>query len=397
MAENNSIPASNMYIWWNTGNQAYDMIVGEFCCSNDAISTYWAFQCWANGYLGFQLMDVLNNGIPSYVAILGIFDLNSTDTAEVEYYTIASQGTSFDSGGSEPGAHIFSLINWSVGVWYRIAVGVKSDANKTYYAYWVTPSSNTNWVLYGIISLPGANKTITTPHSFLEDLGSGGELRGCRYSNVYGRYASSGVWTYFNSGTITSMNTNYTPHDNCKNNCDCGKGVDPNNNYEYVYTKSGTGAGWCTKDLPYYFSCAYSDVVPSSYPTFPSYIKSYHSNLYAAPSSSTQDVIQRTDKYWWVIENAGNGYVYILTTDRTQALSITGTNNGDNLKYATFSTSDDKQKWELQLDSNNRYYIIPKNASAKGMDIKNNATTNGAKLQIYTRNTTAARFKWYVY
>ena len=57
----------------------------------------------------------------------------------------------------------------------------------------------------------------------------------------------------------------------------------------------------------------------------------------------SDDVIQVSSAFYWNIIDAGDGYVYILFTDNTKAITITGTNDGDHLVVSDYIPGNEKQ------------------------------------------------------
>ena len=101
-------------------------------------------------------------------------------------------------------------------------------------------------------------------------------------------------------------------------------------------------------------------------------------------------------QYEWNFVQCSDEYFYILTPDNAKAVSISGTGDGSNLILKTFNAADDTQKWKKSSAGSNLYYIRPKAASTMTMDIEGPSTGSGAPIQIWTHNTSAAQFKWYV-
>ena len=123
-------------------------------------------------------------------------------------------------------------------------------------------------------------------------------------------------------------------------------------------------------------------------------IKSNYSNLFVSPSQA--NVVQSNTQYEWNFVQCSDEYFYILTPDNAKAVSISGTGDGSNLILKTFNAADDTQKWKKSSAGSNLYYIRPKAASTMTMDIEGPSTGSGAPIQIWTHNTSAAQFKWYV-
>lgn len=318
---------------------------------------------------------------------------DNANLAEVEYYTNLADTSNFDfTELGQSGKHIISAINWQDQTWYSMAVGVKSDSEFTYYFQWVKKEleSNDCWKLYGIIRLPVGGRTLNKSTVFQEDFDATNALRESWISNAFGRLTSTGAWDSWSSGVVQSYNPN-TCVWNTGANCNCGTG-----NYadgEYVLLRTGYGSGTCSENLPFHFQHDHSGSGPIYSPSFPCYIKSNFSSLYVSPNSSNTKVVQKTTRYWWNIVDAGDGYVYILTTDRTKAVTISGTTDGSNLKLTTFSGGISTQKWKIEKVSG-VCYLYPKNAPLMNMDIEGPSYQPDANIQLWTHNTSPLQFKW---
>ena len=123
-------------------------------------------------------------------------------------------------------------------------------------------------------------------------------------------------------------------------------------------------------------------------------IKSFYSNKYVAPSGS--QLTQRTLAYRWFIVNAEEDYCYILTRDGRKAITVFETNNGSNLVYDDFSIGNDNQKWRIQSNEAGYFYLYPKVAQNKNMDIEGPSTASGAVIQLWEHNDSSNQFKWYL-
>lgn len=382
--------AQNMYIDWYFSGSSYDLAVNSFKCQVNSRATYWAVHQWSNGYAGFQ--NVSENNTEDNRIILAIWDDN-TNLAAIEYYTNLADTSNFDfTELGESGKHIISAINWQDQTWYSMAVGVKSDNDFTYYFHWVKEELDTNefWKLYGIIRLPVGCRTLNKSTVFQEDFDATNALREGWISHAFGRFASSGNWDSWSSGEVKSYNPN-TGDWNTGTNCDCGTGTYADG--EYVIMRTGNGAGTCSEPLPFQFQHEYQSGSPLYSPTFPCYIKSNYSSLYVSPDSTGTKVVQKASRHWWNFVDAGNGYVYILTTDRTKAITISGTTDGSDLTLTAFSGGTDSQKWKVENVSG-VYYLYPKNAPSMNMDIEGPSYQPDADIQIWTHNTSTLQFKW---
>lgn len=381
--------AKNMYIDWNLAYSSYDLVVKSWYCRVNAHSTYWAVHQWSNGYAGFQNVSKIDS-VEDNRIILAVWN-DGSNLADIEYYTAEADTSNFDFGGEGTGKHIISDVNWQDSTWYSMAVGVKSDNVYTYYFYWLTKELDADWKLYGIIRLPKGGRTLNKSSVFQEDFGSTPlSLRQCRISNTYGRVVSTQNWECWNSGLIRAFNPNTNKWDT-KEECNFSLGTYSNGGY--VALTTGKGAGTCRLNLPYSFHYNLSGTVPRSYPQFPCYIKSNYSNLYISPNSNRTKVVQKSTRHWWNFVNAENNYVYILTADKTKAITISGTNDGDNLTLTTFSGGTENQKWKIERVSG-VYYLYPKNAPSMNMDIEGPSYLEDANIQIWKHDTSALQFKW---
>lgn len=383
--------AQNMYIDWILKYSSYDLVVKSWYCSTNSRSTYWAVHQWSNGYAGFQNVSSTDS-IEDNRIILAIWD-DGTNLAAIEYYTAEADTSNFDFSGEGTGKHIISDIDWQDDKWYCMAVGVKSDSEYTYYFYWTAEELIFDWKLYGIIRLPVGGRTLNKSSVFQEDFGSTPEnLRRCRISHAYGRAASTQSWESWNSGKVQSYNPN-TQIWNSTYECDFSMGTYPDG--EYVTLTTGNNGGTCSVNLPHIFEFSIAGTSPISYPKFPCYIKSNFSNLYVSPDSDEAKVVQKAVRHWWNFVDAGNGYVYILTTDRKKAITISGTSSGNELILSAFSDGNDMQKWKIENVSD-VCYLYPKNAPSLNMDIRGPSYEENASIQIWTHDTTSLQFKWTV-
>ena len=70
--------------------------------------------------------------------------------------------------------------------------------------------------------------------------------------------------------------------------------------------------------------------------------------------------------------------------------------DGDNLVLVDFNPASEMQKWKKTSAGSNLYYFIPKGAPTMNMDVEGPLYSEGTAIQIWTHNTTATQFKWYV-
>lgn len=393
--------AKDMYIDWDLlSTDSYTMVIKSWYCSQNAPSTYWAVHQWSNGYAGFQ-HNVYENNVAKKEIILAIWD-DGTNITTVEYKSDLANPNDINFIEDGTGKHIITDINWQDETWYSMAVGVKYDSsnNYTYYAQWVTLEGNEDWQLYSIIGLPDGNRTLNKSSVFQEDYASNNVLRECRISNAYGRLSNqSGTWQLWSKGTIKS----YDPNTHVWNNDnDCGFSIGTYTNGKYISLKSGNNAGTCYPSLPHDFNLEISGSWPPSHPIFPHYIKSCYSGKYINPKFNNNKVVQLSTRYWWKIFRADSEYVYIVTPDQTKAIATNGTNDGDDLVLKTFNANDETQKWyyHFEIDpitSEKRYYICPKNALLKCMDIEGPSYDDDTPIQLWSKNTSTQQFKWNIF
>lgn len=388
MADKNQAP--NMYVDWNISGNSFDMILVDFYCDVQAIGTYWAVLNWNNGYAGFQ------NESSRHILMFSIWD-NNQITPKIEYYIKGkADENNFDFSGEGTGKHICTNIQWSMWKWYGMAVGTKSFGSNTYYMQWLRDDSN-EWKLIGIISFPVANLTLNKSSVFQEDfVNNKNKKRRCRVNNSYGRNSQNNNWISWNTGKIRSC---YYPTTNSSGiwddtiNCGFGKGSD--NGREYVYLEAG-GDSMTQKRLPYNFYLN-SQLSPVSYPEFPKCIKSKYSGLFVNHNGS--QVVQSSQKYWWNFVDAGigGGYINIKSTDNEKALTVTSmVDDGAELVLSDFIPREARQIWKIQKDVNGFVYIIPTSSPSRCMDIRGPSGDEGAIIQLWTYNTHAEQFKWYI-
>ncbi|MDE6780892.1 MAG: DUF3472 domain-containing protein [Ruminococcus sp.] len=89
-----------------------------------------------------------------------------SENANYEYFT--NEGI---------GCRIIENISWESSTWYKMGIGVKTVADRTYFAQWYKPDSSVSrWKLIGIISLKTPNIVLPTSTAFQEDWNFDGEL-----------------------------------------------------------------------------------------------------------------------------------------------------------------------------------------------------------------------------
>ena len=387
----NKNQATNMYIDWTISGNSFNMILVDFYCEIDAVDTYWAVLNWSNGYAGFQ------NYNSQYVLMFAIWD-NNDRKPQIEYYIQGAENDNFSGEGT--GKHIRTNVQWSIHKWYGMAVGTKSFDGNTYYMQWLQKPDNNEWQLIGIISFPDENLTLNKSSVFQEDFDefNGEDPRKCRVNHSYGRNSKTNTWASWNTGIVRSC---YFPNKNeegiwdTKYNCNCG--TVGNNDESYVFLESGgdvnTSPNLLYERLDFNFNIK-SPSLPASYPEYPKCIKSKYSGLFVSHDKSK--VVQSSKKYWWNFVDAGGGYVYIKSTDNKQALTVTTMDDGSDLDFSDFKSGNINQQWKIQEDSNGLSYIRPRSVPSKTMDIEGPSGNEGAIIQLWTYNTHAEQFKWYI-
>ena len=123
-------------------------------------------------------------------------------------------------------------------------------------------------------------------------------------------------------------------------------------------------------------------------------IKSYYSNKYVVPS--TNKIIQQSNSYEWNFVNAGNDEFYILSRDNTKAITLSGTNDGDDLLYSAYTSGNTYQKWKIQSAGNNKYYIVPVANQNMNMSVEGPSMQEGTDIEIKTHSQTPTHFKWFI-
>ncbi len=378
-----------MYIDWDILGSSYDMIQADFRCDIDYSGTYWAVHNWNNGYAGFQ------NKSGNHVLLLSIWD-NGSICPEIEYYNSLADTNDFDFDGEGTGKHVFTYNNWSNSTWYSMTVATKSFDGCTFYAQWLSKSDTNDWVLIAIIRYPEEGHTLNKSSVFQEDFTfHESEKRGCSVSGAYGRNASTGNWESWDTGKIRTCYYPYSDNSviewDYAYNCDWG--VASETRGSYVYLCAGGDSSPPSSTLPANFKLTSQASTPNCYPEFPKCIKSAYSDLYVNPEDDA--IVQKAVRYWWNFLNAGDGYVYLLSSDKTNAITVTGTSSGSNLAFSPFVTGNKYQMWKIEADGD-IFYLYPKVDEEKNMDIEGPSKKEGAYIQIWRHSTTTTQFKWYI-
>lgn len=384
--------APNMYVTWPAqGNYSYMTV--DFYCEKDTEGTYWAVHNWDGGYAGFQNAD------GEHKILLAIWDsADGTKKPEIEYLSNKADRNSLDFTGEGTGKHVFTNYNWQAGKKYSMCVGLRTVNGKSQYAQWVR-EENGPWLLTAIISYPEANLKFHSDVSFQEDYKCNNLLRKCRLSNAAGYNSDNNTWEAWKNCTLS--NSLFTDPNNNKKyienvNYDCDWGTE--NSGSYVWVQSGGNTDSNGKTLP-----VTSTVIQNTLPTdFPKWnidilgdstqiIQSNYSNLYVVPSGNK--VVQGEEQYKWNFIHSDDGYFYICTSDNAQAVTLSGTNYGDDLVLQSFNGADN-QKWSKEEDENGHYYLYPKLDLSSNMDIEGPSMQTGAAIQIWPHDTSTAQFKW---
>lgn len=385
----------NMFVTYPTSGE-YDLVMVNWYCETDALNTYWAVHQFStdtvDGYAGFQ-----NSG-NDHILMFSIWD-HGTNYPVVEYVSDKTRLDNLNFGNEGTGKHIVTDFDWEVGKWYTMCIGTKTVSGKTYYAQWIAEKGNSNWFLCGVISYPVSNRYIGSDLMFQEDFTFNNLTKKCRLQNAFGHYKVTNTWHKWNTYVISNNFYRYkettSPVENFKYDCDHGKvGT------EYIYIQSG-GEDLFNEPverpmtLPDTIELS-SDPSPSASPVWaslaPRYIKSKFSNLYVNPGNNNT-VIQSGTLYYWNFVDSGDGYFYILSEDKTLAITITGTDKGNELILAPFNSLD-TQKWTNKSVLQSEYvYFFPKNAAGMNMDVRGPSTASGAVIQLWTHSD-ADQFKW---
>lgn len=389
--------APNMVVAYpDSGN--YDLVMVDWYCETDASNTYWAVHQFStntvDGYAGFQ------NAGNNHVLMFSIWD-HGTNYPVVEYVSSSTQLNNLNFGGEGTGKHIVTNFDWKVGKWYTMCIGTKTIAGKTYYAQWVAEKDSKDWFLCGIISYPVPNRYIGSDLMFQEDFRFNNLKKRCRLQNAFGRFNGKEVWHCWNQYVISNNFYRYTdtvtPISNFKYDCECG--VDPTKTY--IYVQSG-GEDLLNSELveremvlPYNASLR-SSSKPSSSPSWaqlaPRWIKSKYNGLYIAPGKNNT-VVQSKEPYYWNFVDSADGYFYILSEDRSLAITITGKASGSDLILADFKRLD-TQKWTNQSVQQSEYvYFYPKEALNMNIDIEGPSFEEGTPLQLWEHGI-EKQFMW---
>lgn len=87
----------------------------------------------------------------------------------------------------------------------------------------------------------------------------------------------------------------------------------------------------------------------------------------------------------WDIEDAGNGYYYVIAAGSGDAMTVSGRgDNGDNIVLARLRRGDQSQLWLIKPGPDNGYYFHT--ARNKSIDSPSSARYDGGRMQVYSIN-----------
>ena len=390
MSANPNIPA--MYVDWIT-NGNFEKIIVDWRCDINHVNRYWSVHNFVYGYAGFQNNDV-------YGKITNFTIWNQGDVpAKLEYCSENANYQYFTTEGV--GCRIFKNISWVSSTWYKMCIGVKTVADRTYFAQWYKNSSlsSSQWELIGVISLKTANMVLPTSTVFQEDWAFDGGIAAFSIGGGYGQDASSHNWSPFKSGNVISIFSNGDRDIN--KNCFYEK---RNSTFPYMYIKSGLGVTPPTgSKLPYNFNLNEMSNTPTNYPEWDfvckKSIRNVNSKLYIATGSGNT-VVQKNSvngvAHEWRIKFAENGYFYILSENSNMAITVQNFDCGADLLLQSLQVGNDYQKWKFEGDSTNGFYIVPKSSGTMTMDVENASYLDNAPIQLWTQVSTAPQMKWQI-
>jgi hypothetical protein len=386
MPYDNQIPA--MYVdWTNNGN--YEMIIVDWRCEIDQVNRYWSLHNFIYGYAGFQNNDTFGRTV--YFSMQDQSNL----PAKGEYAMPGATSEHFITEG--PGHRVFKDINWSDLTSYSMCIGVKTVADRTYFAQWYRDNSvaTPQWVLVGIISYKQPNMVLQTTTAFQEDWNYNGDETSFSLTNAHGKDATTHNWNLLNSGKVQSVFCdgiwNKDPGRHCTYKVETIDGC------KRIVIKSGKYvADEGTAGLPFNFTLSgLSNTVAEPQWNYVCWkvIKSLHSNLFIDKGTGLT-VIQSNNHTVWGIRDAGNGYFYICKVNSNWAIAVNQTSPGSDLVLQTFQTGNDYQQWKFEGDSTTGFYIVPKVATTMGMTIQGAYYTSGALIQLWGQSSSALNMRW---
>ncbi len=106
-------------------------------------------------------------------------------------------------------------------------------------------------------------------------------------------------------------------------------------------------------------------------------------------NSSTNSSANSSGRYGqWDIEDVGNGYYYIRSTDSGDVMTVQGRgDNGDTVVLARQRRGDETQLWMIKNGPDNGYCFTT--VRGKALDSPSSARQDGGRLQLYSSNCEA--------
>ncbi len=87
----------------------------------------------------------------------------------------------------------------------------------------------------------------------------------------------------------------------------------------------------------------------------------------------------------WEIEDAGNGYYYVIAAGSGDAMTVSGRGeSGDTVTLARLRRGDENQLWQLRPGPDNGYHFVTRRG--KALDSPSSARFEGGRMQIYNFN-----------
>lgn len=87
----------------------------------------------------------------------------------------------------------------------------------------------------------------------------------------------------------------------------------------------------------------------------------------------------------WDVQDAGNGYYYILSADTGEALTVAGRGeSGDDVVLVRLRRGDENQLWQIRPGPDNGYWFTTRRG--KSLDSPSSARQDGGRMQIYNHN-----------
>lgn len=116
--------------------------------------------------------------------------------------------------------------------------------------------------------------------------------------------------------------------------------------------------------------------------------------LAVGPGNTVVQTAQRNDRSQrWLIEDAGNGFYYLVSVATREVMTISGSGDrGSTIVLAPRQWNSDAQLWEVRTGPDNGYYFITRRG--KSMDSPSSARFDGGRMQVYDRNGEANQRFW---